>query len=422
MKILVTGTAGFIGYHLAKKLLERGDEVVGLDNINDYYDVNLKYARLAELGIDCHASLAVTNECHGDHGAISETATSQAPRSECHGERSAAILSSKFPKHKFIKASLEDTNSINNIFETEKFDAVCNLAAQAGVRYSIENPHAYIQSNVVGFLNILEACRNFGVKNLSYASSSSVYGLNKSQPFKTSDHTDHPISLYAATKKSNEMMAHSYSHLYGIQATGLRFFTVYGEWGRPDMAPMLFADAILNDRAIKVFNHGNMSRDFTYIDDIVDGIIKVIDNPATAVIASDFAISCEDRLPRSARSDENFAIASDSSVIASDSSVIASEAWQSKNLPADRSTAPYRIYNIGNNSPIQLLDFIKTLEISLGKEAKKNFMEMQDGDVVSTYADVTDLINDFGYKPETSLEVGVGKFVKWYKSFYGNSK
>ncbi|MDT8339641.1 MAG: NAD-dependent epimerase [Sulfurimonas sp.] len=350
MKILVTGTAGFIGFHLAKKLLERGDEVVGLDNINDYYDVNLKYARLAELGIDGHC------------------------------EHSAAILSSKYPKHKFIKASLEDTLSINNIFETEKFDAVCNLAAQAGVRYSIENPHAYIQSNVVGFLNILEACRNFGVKNLSYASSSSVYGLNKSQPFKTSDHTDHPVSLYAATKKSNEMMAHSYAHLYGIQATGLRFFTVYGEWGRPDMAPMLFADAILNDRAIKVFNHGNMSRDFTYIDDIVEGIIKVIDNPATAVIAS--------------------------------------EAWQSKNLPADRSTASYRIYNIGNNAPIQLLDFIKTLEKSLGKEAKKNFMDMQDGDVVSTYADVSGLMNDFGYKPNTSLDVGVEKFVKWYKGFY----
>lgn len=357
MKILVTGTAGFIGYHLAKKLLERGDEVVGIDNINDYYDVNLKYARLAELGIDGHC------------------------------ERSAAILSSKYPKHKFIKASLEDTQNIYNIFENEKFDSVCNLAAQAGVRYSIENPHAYIQSNVVGFLNILEACRNFGVKNLSYASSSSVYGLNESQPFKTTDKTDTPISLYAATKKSNELMAHTYSHLYGIKTTGLRFFTVYGPWGRPDMAPMLFADAILNDRAIKVFNHGNMSRDFTYIDDIVDGVIKVIDNPATAVIASD-------------------------------SSVIASEAWQSKNLPADRSTAPYRIYNIGNNSPIQLLDFIKTLEKSLGKEAKKNFMDMQDGDVVSTYADVSGLINDFGYKPETSLEVGVEKFVKWYKSFY----
>jgi UDP-glucuronate 4-epimerase len=229
----------------------------------------------------------------------------------------------------------------------------------------------------VGFLNILEACRNFGVKNLAYASSSSVYGLNRSQPFKTSDHTDHPISLYAATKKSNEMMAHSYSHLYGIQATGLRFFTVYGEWGRPDMAPMLFADAILNDRAIKVFNHGNMSRDFTYIDDIVDGIIKVIDNPAKPLESLEF-----------------------------------------ENLPPQSSTAPYRIYNIGNNSPIQLLDFIKTLEKSLGIEAKKNFMDMQAGDVVSTYADVSGLINDFGYKPDTSLDVGVERFVKWYREFY----
>ncbi len=352
MKILVTGTAGFIGYHLAKKLLERGDEVVGLDNINDYYDVNLKYARLAELGIN--EDLLI---------------------------KTIPVVSSKYPKHKFVKINLEDTQSINNLFETEKFDAVCNLAAQAGVRYSIENPHAYIQSNVVGFLNILEACRNFGVKNLSYASSSSVYGLNKSQPFKTSDHTDHPISLYAATKKSNEMMAHSYSHLYGIQATGLRFFTVYGEWGRPDMAPMLFADAILNDRTIKVFNHGNMSRDFTYIDDIVDGIIKVIDNPA--------------------------------------------QPWGEaslQNLSADRSSAPYRIYNIGNNAPVQLLDFIKTLEKTLGIEAKKNFMDMQDGDVVSTYADVSGLMDDFGYKPDTSLDVGVEKFVKWYKEFFGLSK
>ncbi len=352
MKILVTGTAGFIGYHLAKKLLERGDEVVGLDNINDYYDVNLKYARLAELGINKDLLI-----------------------------KTIPVVSSKYPKHKFVKINLEDTQSINNLFETEKFDAVCNLAAQAGVRYSIENPHAYIQSNVVGFLNILEACRNFGVKNLSYASSSSVYGLNKSQPFKTSDHTDHPISLYAATKKSNEMMAHSYSHLYGIQATGLRFFTVYGEWGRPDMAPMLFADAILNDRTIKVFNHGNMSRDFTYIDDIVDGIIKVIDNPA--------------------------------------------QPWGEaslQNLSADRSSAPYRIYNIGNNAPVQLLDFIKTLEKTLGIEAKKNFMDMQDGDVVSTYADVSGLMDDFGYKPDTSLDVGVEKFVKWYKEFFGLSK
>ena len=329
MKILVTGTAGFIGYHLAKKLLERGDEVVGLDNINDYYDVNLKYARLAELGID----------------------------KESIKENSLAI-STKYSKHKFIKANLEDATALNRLFETEKFDAVCNLAAQAGVRYSIENPHAYIQSNVVGFLNILEACRNYGVKNLSYASSSSVYGLNESQPFKTTDKTDTPISLYAATKKSNELMAHTYSHLYGIQTTGLRFFTVYGPWGRPDMAPMLFADAISNDRAIKVFNHGNMSRD-----DIVDGVIKVIDNPSN-----------------------------------------------------------YNVYNIGNNAPVSLMEFIETLEYALGKKAEKNFMPMQDGDVVSTYADVSGLMNDFGYKPDTRLSDGIGEFVEWYREFYGKEE
>ena len=333
MKILVTGTAGFIGYHLAKKLLERGDEVVGLDNINDYYDVNLKYARLNELGIN-------KNEL----------------------EDNISLQSSAYPKHKFIKADLEDSESINKLFEEEKFDAVCNLAAQAGVRYSIENPHAYIQSNVVGFMNILEACRNFDVKNLSYASSSSVYGLNKSQPFKTTDKTDTPISLYAATKKSNELMAHTYSHLYGVQTTGLRFFTVYGPWGRPDMAPMLFADAIINDRAIKVFNHGKMSRDFTYIDDIVDGIIKVVDNPSG-----------------------------------------------------------YNIYNIGNNAPLSLMEFIQTLEKALGKEAKKNFMDMQDGDVVSTYADVSGLMKDFDYKPDTKLADGISEFVKWYEGFYGEN-
>ncbi|MCT7508241.1 NAD-dependent epimerase [Aliarcobacter cryaerophilus] len=348
MKILVTGTAGFIGYHLAKKLLERGDEVVGLDNINDYYDVNLKYARLNELGISKEEII-----------------------------ENKLISSKTYSKHKFVKIDLADTNSIYNLFETKKFDAVCNLAAQAGVRYSIENPHEYIDSNIKGFMNILEACRHNGVKNLSYASSSSVYGLNKSQPFKTSDHTDHPISLYAATKKSNEMMAHTYSHLYGICTTGLRFFTVYGPYGRPDMAPMLFADAILNDREIKVFNHGNMSRDFTYIDDIVDGIIKVIDNPATP-----------------------------------------SKDFNPESPKPDISTAAYRIYNIGNNSPVQLLDFIETLEKAIGIEAKKNFLPMQAGDVVSTYADVSDLIEDFDYKPYTKLADGIKEFVKWYKEFY----
>ena len=333
MKILVTGTAGFIGFHLAKKLLERGDEVVGIDNINDYYDVNLKYGRLKELGID-----------------------------PTQIEENQPVTSSIFPKHTFIKLDLADKDQMEALFKREKFDAVCNLAAQAGVRYSLENPHAYIESNIQGFMNILEGCRENGIKNLSYASSSSVYGLNKEQPFKTTDQVDRPISIYAATKKSNELMAHTYSHLFGISTTGLRFFTVYGPWGRPDMAPMLFADAILHDRAIKVFNQGDMSRDFTYIDDIVDGCIKVIDTP------------------------------------------------NEKDL--------YQIYNIGNNAPVQLMDFIKALENSLGKEAKKEYLPMQPGDVKSTYADVSGLIDNFGYKPDTSIQKGVDKFAQWYRAFY----
>ncbi len=371
MKILVTGTAGFIGYHLAKKLLQRGDEVVGLDNINDYYDVNLKHARLAELGID--ATLPQSRE--QVHGSNEEETTFGTANLFVEN---SLISSTKYPNHKFIKTNLEDSQTINKLFETEKFDAVCNLAAQAGVRYSIENPHAYIQSNVVGFMNILEACRNYGVKNLSYASSSSVYGLNQSQPFKTSDLTEHQVSLYAATKKSNEMMAHTYSHLYGICTTGIRFFTVYGPWGRPDMAPMLFTDAILNDRAIKVFNNGKMSRDFTYIDDIVDGIMNIIDNPAKANLE-----------------------------------------WDAKTPEISTSSAPYKLYNIGNNAPLPLMSFIEILEEALGKKAEKNFMPLQDGDVVSTYADVSQLINDFGYKPDTKLADGIGEFVKWYKNFYG---
>ena len=346
MKILVTGTAGFIGYHLAKKLLELGHEVIGYDNINDYYDVSLKYARLNELGIK-----------------------------QEEVKENLLVQSSTYAKHKFIKSNLENAEVMNKLFEDEKFDAVCNLAAQAGVRYSIENPHAYIQSNVVGFMNILEACRNYNVKNLSYASSSSVYGLNKSQPFKTTDMTDTPISLYAATKKSNELMAHTYNHLYGIQTTGLRFFTVYGPWGRPDMAPMLFADAISNDRPIKVFNNGEMNRDFTYIDDIVDGIIKVIDSQLNCnTPVSKEKVGCN---------------------------------------PSD-----FNVYNIGNNSPISLMEFIETIENSIGKKAEKNFLPMQDGDVVSTYADVSGLINDFG-KPDTKLADGICEFVKWYKKFYG---
>ncbi len=346
MKILVTGTAGFIGYHLATKLLELGHEVIGLDNINDYYDVNLKYARLEKLGIS---------------------------RDEIEKSNSKLkIHNSTFsPLHKFYKVDLEDAEAINHIFKVEQFDAVVNLAAQAGVRYSIENPHAYMNSNIIGFINILEACRNYNVKNLSYASSSSVYGLNKSQPFKVEDKTDTPVSLYAATKKSNELMAHTYSHLYGIKTTGLRFFTVYGPWGRPDMAPMLFTDAILNDRAIKVFNHGNMSRDFTYVDDIIDGIIKVI----------------KSQLNNSKLNIQNSKL--------------------------------FNIYNIGNNAPVSLMDFIQTIEIAIGKVATKNFLPMQDGDVESTYADVSGLINDFGYKPDTELKDGIEEFVKWYKEFYG---
>ena len=348
MKILVTGTAGFIGHNLAKQLLERGDEVVGIDNINDYYDINLKYGRLDDLGIQ---------------------------RSDVKDGVFAS--SSKYPKHKFIKLDLSDRSGMEKLFKEEKFDAVCNLAAQAGVRYSLENPHAYINSNVVGFMNILEGCRHNGVKNLSYASSSSVYGLNKSQPFKTSDHTDHPVSLYAATKKSNEMMAHTYAHLYGVQTTGLRFFTVYGPWGRPDMAPMLFTDAILNDRAIKVFNHGDMSRDFTYVDDIVEGVINVIDNPAV--------------------SDPN---------------------WDATSPDPSSSSAPYKVYNIGNNEPVKLMDFIEGLEKKLGIVSEKNYMDMQPGDVQSTYADVNSLIKDMDYKPETSIASGISEFVDWYNEFY----
>lgn len=348
MKILVTGTAGFIGHSLAKKLLERGDEVVGIDNINDYYDVNLKYDRLSDTGIS------------------RDTIDYNKP-----------VASTIYPKYTFVKLTLEDKENLNALFAERSFDAVCNLAAQAGVRYSIENPDAYIQSNIVGFMNILESCRHHNVKNLCYASSSSVYGLNKSQPFKTSDHTDHPVSLYAATKKANEMMAHTYSHLYGIQTTGLRFFTVYGPWGRPDMAPMLFASAITEGRPIKVFNYGDMSRDFTYIDDIVDGVINVIDNPAHA-----------------------------------------SSEWNAQEPNPNSSSAPYRIYNIGNNQPVSLMEFIGTIEKALEIEAEKIMLPMQDGDVQSTFADVDELINNFSYKPDTKLEDGISEFITWYREYF----
>lgn len=335
MKILVTGTAGFIGFNLAQQLLKRGDEVVGLDNINDYYDVNLKYNRLKATGIQKEKITYNT-----------------------------LVQSETRSKYKFIKLDLEDLDNMKKLFESEKFDAVCNLAAQAGVRYSLENPNAYIQSNIVGFINILECCRHFNVSNLSYASSSSVYGSNKNLPFSTSDNVDNPVSLYAASKKSNELMAHTYSHLFGIATTGLRFFTVYGPWGRPDMALFLFTEAILKDESINVFNDGKMKRDFTYIDDIVSGIIKVIDNP-----------------------------------------------------PAQKQP-PYKVYNIGNSKPVQLLDFIHEIEKNLGRTAKKNMMPIQPGDVPATWANVDDLMNDLGYEPKTSVAEGIKNFIEWYNEYF----
>ena len=348
MKILVTGTAGFIGYHLAEKLIQRGDEVVGLDCINDYYDINVKYGRLERTGID-------------------HTKT----------EYNQIITSSKHPNYRFVKLNLEDKENIDKLFKAEKFDRVCNLAAQAGVRYSLINPQAYIDSNIVGFTNILEACRHNQVQHLAYASSSSVYGLNESMPFSTSDNVDHPVSLYAASKKSNELMAHCYSHLFGLPTTGLRFFTVYGPWGRPDMALFLFTKAILEDKPIDVFNFGEMKRDFTYIDDIVEGVIRVIDNPAKP-----------------------------------------NPDWTGAKPDPSCSKAPYKIYNIGNSSPVLLMDFIEAIEEALGKKAVKNMMPIQPGDVPATWADVADLTFNLDYKPETSVKEGIARFVKWYRKFY----
>lgn len=345
-KVLITGTAGFIGFHLAHKLLSKGYEVIGLDNINDYYDVNLKYGRLAESGIE-----------------------------KKHIEYNKKVQSNKFDQYTFIKLNLEDKENIYKLFEEENFDLVVNLAAQAGVRYSLKNPHAYINSNILGFTNILEACRHNSVKHLVYASSSSVYGLNSKMPFSTQDNVDHPISLYAASKKSNELMAHTYSYLYKLPTTGLRFFTVYGPWGRPDMALFLFTKAISEGKPIDVYNYGNMQRDFTYIDDIVDGIVKVLENPPKG------------------------------------------KAGMQKQDPSV-SIAPYKVYNIGNNAPVKLTDFINAIEKSLNKKAEKNMMPIQPGDVEKTWADVDDLIKDLGYKPETDITYGVDKFIQWYKSFY----
>ena len=335
MKILVTGAAGFIGFHLSEKLLAEGHVVVGVDNINDYYDVNLKYARVTELGID-----------RNDVGTF--------------GQESISNLNESF---KFIRLNLEDKEELFKLFTVEKFEVVCNLAAQAGVRYSIENPDVYIQSNIVGFLNVLESCRHHKIKHLVYASSSSVYGMNKKVPFSEEDKVDNPVSLYAATKKSNELMAHTYRYLYSIPTTGLRFFPVYGPWGRPDMAPILFADAISNDRPIKVFNNGDMERDFTFIDDIVEGVKRVIEKPI------------EDR---------DF----------------------------------YKIYNIGNNDSLKLLDFITEIENSLKKNAIKIMLPMQMGDMKKTWANVNGLVHDYEYKPNTDFKSGITKFINWFKDFY----
>jgi len=335
MKILVTGAAGFIGFHTCSKLVSQGHEVYGIDNINDYYDPKLKFDRLKELGFDEAESKLFKNQ----------------------------VQSAKFNSLRFSRIDLVDHESIDILFKQEQFEVVCNLAAQAGVRYSIENPKAYIDSNISGFLNILEGCRNHKVKHLVYASSSSVYGENKKVPFETTDNVDHPISLYAATKKSNELMAHTYGHLYGFKTTGLRFFTVYGPWGRPDMAYYLFTEAISNNKPIKVFNNGEMERDFTYIDDIVNGVTKIIE----------------------------------------------------KNID---SREHYKIYNIGNNKSIKLLDFINEIEKNLNNKSTKNMMAMQPGDVVKTWANVDQLIADYDYSLNTNVNLGVEQFIKWYKEYF----
>lgn len=334
MKVLVTGAAGFIGFHTTKKLLARGDEVVGFDNLNPYYDVRLKEARLARL--------------EGQKG------------------------------FRFVRGDLTDAEAVNALFAADKFDAVLNLAAQAGVRYSLKNPRSYIDSNIVGFLNILEGCRHAKTGHLVYASSSSVYGANTQMPFSVSQNVDHPLSLYAASKKANELMAHSYSHLYGMPTTGLRFFTVYGPWGRPDMALFLFTKAIIAGEPIQLFNQGKMLRDFTYVDDIVDGVVHVIDRPAQP-----------------------------------------DPKWTGDSPDSATSKAPYKLYNIGNNSPVELMELVRVLEKALGKEAKKEFLGMQPGDVPATYADVDALVRDVGFKPGTPIEEGVNKFVAWYREFYG---
>lgn len=348
MKILVTGVAGFIGFYVCKRLLDRGDIVVGLDNINTYYDVGLKYGRLSTLGIQQELV-----------------------------DWYKFVESNFFENFRFIRMNLEDKQVMQMLFANEHFDKVVNLAAQAGVRYSLENPYAYVESNIDGFLNVLEGCRHYQVKHLVYASSSSVYGLNGKVPFSEKDSIAHPVSLYAATKKSNELMAHTYSHLYGIPSTGLRFFTVYGPWGRPDMSPFLFTDAMLHGRAIKVFNHGDILRDFTYIDDIVEGVLRVIDH-----------------IP------------------------VPNPHWSAQAPDPSSSTAPYKIYNIGNSHPVKLMDFIQAIEEVIGHPAEKVYLPMQPGDVYQTDADTTALQQVLGFKPNKSIKDGVRETVEWYRSFY----
>jgi UDP-glucuronate 4-epimerase len=333
-RVLVTGAAGFIGYHLSLRLLKTGIKVVGIDNLNPYYDVNLKIARLKQL--------------------------------------------KEFEGFSFHQMDLSDAAGMNKLFMENLFDGVVNLAAQAGVRYSLENPRSYVDSNLVGFVNILEGCRHYKVGHLVFASSSSVYGANTLMPFSVHHNVDHPVSLYAATKKANELMAHSYCHLYGLKCTGLRFFTVYGPWGRPDMALFLFTEAILKDKPIKVFNHGKMRRDFTYIDDIVEGICRVLMNPPGP-----------------------------------------NPGWSGISPDPGTSYCPYKIYNIGNHQPVELMAFIGTLEKVLGKTATIEYLDLQPGDVPATYADIDDLIKDVGFKPDTPIETGIGRFVQWYKDYYG---
>ncbi len=338
MKILVTGTAGFIGFHTAKRLLERGDHVIGIDEVNDYYDPKLKEARLAEL------------------------------------EKTHRRSNSGYQE---IRANIADRDLINRVFEEHRPDRVINLAAQAGVRYSLENPHAYVESNIVGFTNLLEACRHFSVEHLTYASTSSAYGANREMPYSEHHGANHPLQFYAATKRANELMAHSYSHLFNLPTTGLRFFTVYGPWGRPDMAPFQFTKNIIEGKPIKVFNYGNHSRDFTYVDDIVEGVIRVNDQAA------------------SPNSD-----------------------WDALSPDPQSSSSPYRIYNIGNQVPVKLMDFIAAIENAVGKKAEMEMLPMQPGDVPDTYADVSELVKAVGYKPSTGLDEAVGKFVSWYRDYY----